>query len=87
MLEYILATLILCGSTISPYFARHYTFQLEGEPSDLIETDVIKIFPPLYKMICLEIPIFPPYSLSGEYEIWYSTIQPLFNGNYENLLS
>ncbi|KAL0273795.1 UNVERIFIED_CONTAM: hypothetical protein PYX00_006385 [Menopon gallinae] len=69
-------TLLLDGASVSPHFAKSMVFQLEGEPTELTDLEHIKLNGTLYKAICLEIPIKPPYSEKATYDISYSTNPP-----------
>ena len=72
--------MILCGNVISPNFAQHVAFSLEGEPSDLLESTKLSFTTPLYKVLCTDIPITSPYREPAVYDIWYTTNKPVYKG-------
>nr|CAD7417757.1 unnamed protein product [Timema poppensis] len=70
------ATLVLCGSTLSPHFARNMCFSLEGNSTDLSVSASFNLEVPLYAPTDITLPVSPPYTGSAEYEVHVAENEP-----------
>nr|CAD7576743.1 unnamed protein product [Timema californicum] len=70
------ATLVLCGSTLAPHFARNICFSLEGNSTELAVSASFNLEVPLYAPTDITLPVSPPYTGSAEYEVHVAENEP-----------